>query len=174
MRRAARTAPPPAAPGPEGAVNFNASTLPGPVRRPARIVVLFLIAVLVSLGVNRPAVAGGGDWTDDLDALLGAVLACAEATPARPARVVWAGAADSRDVMVHTRGPQGRRWRCTHDAGTGAVVRMEPDEGAAGRRPRGPVFTPAGQPRPNGECYQHEPASVPAGSSPGWISFDTC
>lgn len=116
------------------------------------------------------------DWARYLADLLPAVQAClGKAGTDAGSRVTKAWPMNRGMVGVRGRTSAGRRWECiAPQPGTGIDSFEFPSRNAAGVPGEGRIlFTPAGQPPPEGVCWSHERV-VEGDSFVGWLSRDVC
>ncbi|MCA3247728.1 MAG: hypothetical protein ING19_12350 [Azospirillum sp.] len=110
------------------------------------------------------------EWLGDIDAVLPAIAACAEAHPEKP---VGVAALDRAAWRLSLRDPSGLIWSCRTDArGARAELALEPDPASV--RHRRPVFWPARFGEPWAECWDAEPVRARDGTLAGWFVFVTC
>jgi hypothetical protein len=110
------------------------------------------------------------DWLADIDAVLPALSACAEAHPEKPAGVAGL---DRATWHVALRDPSGLIWICRTDAlGSFADVALEPDPASV--RHRRPVFWLSRFGEPWAECWDSAEIRRRDGALAGWFVHSTC
>jgi hypothetical protein len=138
---------------------------------------LWLIPLIVALaaGPARPqeVTPAADDWTFALNDFLPAIEACLAETPSPPAVVEDVWPMNRGMIGVRTRSTDGRSWTCVAPQEGGAVDMVDPAPEDP-EHPIGPLFTPAPDEPPTGECYEHEQVFGPEGNPIGWVSYDMC
>lgn len=135
---------------------------------------------VVSAAVTSAAgtvAATADDWSQALPDLLPAVALCIEATAAKPAIVTKAWPMNQGLAGVRVRDATGARMECIAAPGSTrpdsyiAVADGMPPLPGEGH----PIFTPAPQTPPSGECWRNEPVVLPDSEAPvGTLSYLTC
>jgi hypothetical protein len=110
------------------------------------------------------------EWLAQIDDVLPALSACAEAHPEKP---VGVASLDRATWRVSLRDPSGLVWTCRTDArGARIELALEPDPASV--RHRRPVFWLARFGEPWAECWDSEPVRRRDGALAGWFVFSTC
>ena len=128
------------------------------------LTVLLLWAAAASAQVAR------FDWLADIDAVLPALSACAEAHPEKP---VGIAALERNAWRVSLRDPSGLIWTCRTDArGVRVELVLEPDPASV--RHRRPVFWLLRFGEPWAECWDAAEIRRRDGGLAGWFVYSTC
>lgn len=110
------------------------------------------------------------EWLAQIDEVLPALEACAEAHPEKP---VGVAALDRAAWRVSLRDPSGLIWTCRTDAVGGRVeLALEPDPSSV--RHRRPVFWLARFGEPWAECWDAAEIRRRDGALAGWFVHSTC
>lgn len=132
---------------------------------------MFRVLILALLWtVPASAQVARFEWLADIDAVLPALAACAEAHPDKPVGVAGLDRAAWRVVL---RDPSGLIWTCRTNAQGGfAEVVLEPDPASV--RHRRPVFWLSRFGEPWAECWDSEDVRNRDGARVGWFVHSTC
>lgn len=110
------------------------------------------------------------DWLANIDDVLPALSACAEAHPEKP---VGVAALDRTGWRVSLRDSSGLIWTCRTDArGSRADLVLEPDPASV--RHKRPVFWLARFGEPWAECWDAAEIRRRDGGLAGWFVYSTC